>query len=75
MFTKRVVWLWTAVVLVSVQGDLEAQLTPELLRARTEREWAVKAEKMRQHLLPLMREHGIDLWVVLSRENAPDPVV
>jgi len=75
MFTKRVVWLWTAVVLVSVQGDLEAQLTPELLRARTEREWAVKAEKMRQHLLPLMRQHGIDLWVVLSRENAPDPVV
>ena len=51
------------------------QLTPELIRARTEREWDVKAEKMRRHLLPLMRAHEIDLWVILSRENAPDPAL
>ena len=30
---------------------------------------------MRQHLLPLMRKHGVDLWVIMSRENAVDPVV
>ena len=51
------------------------QLTPELIRARTEREWEVKAEKMRRHLLPLMRAHEIDLWIILSRENAPDPAL
>ena len=51
------------------------RLTPELVRERTEREWDVKAEKMRRHLLPLMRAHEIDLWIILSRENAPDPAL
>lgn len=51
------------------------QITPELIRARTEREWSVKAEKMRRHLLPLMRAHEIDLWIILSRENTPDPAL
>ena len=55
-------------------GSAEA-LTASGVRARTEREWSVKAAKMRQHLLPLMRKHGIDLWVVMSRENVPDPVI
>jgi hypothetical protein len=50
-------------------------LSPAAVRARVEREWTVKADKMRRHLLPLMRKHGIDLWVIMSRENAPDPVV
>jgi len=52
-----------------------AQVTSDLIRERTEREWTLKAEKMHQHLLPLMRRHGIDLWVILSRENTPDPLV
>lgn len=52
-----------------------AQPAPELIRARTEREWTIKADKMRRHLLPLMRRHEIDLWIILSRENAPDPVL
>ena len=30
---------------------------------------------MRRHLLPLMRAHEIDLWIILSRENAPDPAL
>ncbi len=50
-------------------------LTPAAVRARAEREWTVKAAKMRQHLLPAMRRHGVDLWVIMSRENAPDPVL
>ena len=50
-------------------------LAPRAIRARTEREWSVKAAKMREHLLPLMRQHGVDLWTIISRENAPDPVV
>ena len=60
---------------LTVAALAEAQLTPELLRERTEREWMLKADKMRLHLLPLMRQHDIDLWVILSRENTPDPVV
>ena len=51
------------------------QLTPALIRERTEREWNVKADKMRRRLLPLMRAHEIDLWIILSRENAPDPAL
>ena len=50
-------------------------LTPASVRERTEREWTIKAAKMREHLLPLMRKHGVDLWVIMSRENAPDPVL
>jgi hypothetical protein len=50
-------------------------LSPAVVRDRTEREWTVKAAKMRQHLLPLMRKHGIDLWAIISRENAPDPIL
>lgn len=50
-------------------------LSPAAVRARVEREWTVKADKMRRYLLPLMRRHGVDLWIVMSRENVPDPVV
>jgi hypothetical protein len=65
----------SAIVALLLAPSAHAQITPELIRARTEREWDVKAEKMRTHLQPLMREHGIDLWLVLSRENAPDPAL
>ncbi len=44
-------------------------------RIRHEREWRVKAEKMDRHLLPTMRKHGIDMWVLMSRENHPDPIL
>lgn len=64
-----------AVSLAVTTIPVAAQITPELIRARSEREWAVKAEKMRRHLLPVMREHGVELWVILSRENTPDPVL
>lgn len=50
-------------------------LSPASQREWTEREWTMKADKMRRHLLPTMRAHGVDLWVVMSRENAPDPIV
>ncbi len=64
--------LFVSLSTLSVAG---IQITPELIRTRTEREWIVKAEKMRQHLLPLMRAHEIDLWIILSRENTPDPAL
>jgi Xaa-Pro aminopeptidase len=48
---------------------------PDLVRERTEREWAVKLEKMETTLQRHMRAHGIDMWLILSRENDPDPVL
>ena len=68
--TVLIVSVW-----VCTCSQLVAQITPALVRARTEREWNVKAEKMSQHLLPAMRTHDIDLWIILSRENAPDPLL
>ena len=62
-------------LVVAAGAPAGAQITPELIRDRTEREWTVKADKMRRLLLPLMRRHEIDLWIILSRENAPDPVL
>ncbi|HIE93784.1 MAG TPA: M24 family metallopeptidase [Acidobacteria bacterium] len=62
-------------LLAATTGPVFAQITPELVRERTEREWTLKADKMRRHLLPLMRVHGIDLWIILSRENTPDPLL
>lgn len=76
MIPRRMGLLFLAGVLVLAAGAAaEAQPAPELIRARAEREWTVKADKMRRRLLPLMRRHGIDLWVILSRENAPDPLL
>ena len=47
--------LFSVAVLVVAPVAASAQITPELIRARTEREWTIKAEKMRRHMLPLMR--------------------
>ena len=75
MCGRRAVVVCAFLAIVVMPVFTQAQVTPELVRTRTEREWTVKAEKMRQHLLPLMRHHGIDLWLILSRENAPDPLI
>ena len=42
---------------------------------RTLREWEVKKEKMELHLRPAMRRHGIGMWILMSREFHPDPVL
>ncbi len=72
---RRGVVVACVVIGVLISGSALAQITPELVRERTELEWTLKAEKMREHLLPLMRRHEIDLWIIMSRENAPDPVL
>ena len=35
---------------------------------------AIVEEKLRTTLLPAMRAHDIDMWIVLDRENHPDPL-
>jgi Xaa-Pro aminopeptidase len=47
----------------------------QLIRERTEREWAVKLDKLESMLQPFMRKHGVDMWIIMTRENDPDPVV
>ena len=37
-------------------------------------EEAIVREKLQEALLPAMRAHGIDMWIVLDRENHPDPI-
>ena len=50
-----------------------AQALSALDRARHEA--AVKAEKMALHLQPAMRRNGIDMWIIMSREFHPDPML
>jgi hypothetical protein len=38
-------------------------------------EAAVKAEKMHLYLQPAMRRNGIDMWIIMSREFHPDPIL
>jgi len=42
-------------------------------RARYAIRKQIIAKKLNQTLLPAMRRHGIDMWLVLSREFHPDP--
>lgn len=42
---------------------------------RAMREASVKAEKMRRFLQPAMRRNGIDMWIIMSREFHPDPIL
>ena len=43
-----------------------------LERARIKR--AIVEEKLDTALLPAMRAHAIDMWIILDRENHPDPL-
>ncbi len=67
----------STVLLVSMAllPALPAHAQTSLARQRAETEWRVKSQKMDRHLQPLMRKHGIDLWVIMSHENHPDPVL
>jgi Xaa-Pro aminopeptidase len=63
--------LGAVLFLTSLPTASEAQL----IRERTEREWEVKVEKLETRLQPFMRDHGIDMWIIMSRENHPDPTL
>ena len=62
-----------AVGLLILPGALSSQVRSS--RDRDLHEWKVKAEKMRTHLLPTMRKHDVDMWIIMSRENNPDPAI
>jgi Xaa-Pro aminopeptidase len=43
-------------------------------KARFELQRQIVADKLQRALLPAMRNHGIEMWIVLDRENNPDPL-
>ena len=43
-------------------------------KERFEIQTALIGEKLTNALLPAMRNHGIDMWIVLDRENNPEPL-
>lgn len=43
-------------------------------RERFEIQKAVIADKLQRAVLPAMRNHGVDMWIVLDRENNQDPL-
>ena len=43
-------------------------------RERFEIQKKIVADKLDRAVLPAMRNHGIDMWIVLDRENNPDPL-
>lgn len=50
-------------------------VTRSVSLARERREWAVKQDKMESSLRSAMRRHEIDMWIILSREFNPDPLL
>jgi Xaa-Pro aminopeptidase len=64
---------WVVVLSLLLPTGLTAQT--HTARARYQREWEVKAKKMERTLLPLMRKHGISMWIIMSHENHPDPIL
>ncbi|MBV6519927.1 MAG: hypothetical protein MNPFHGCM_00030 [Gemmatimonadaceae bacterium] len=64
-----------AVLPLSSVGAQQRTIDADLVRRDTEREWSLKARKLHTVLQPLMRKHGIDMWIIMSRENGPDPAL
>jgi hypothetical protein len=77
MLARRLVpgRLLRPLVLLLLAPGLAASAERGDARLRQEREWETKAAKMERYLLPAMREHGIEMWIVMSHENDPDPVL
>ena len=70
----------TLVVSLALFGQAQAQKSPDLKitknnygvpgsEERFELEAAIVREKLDTALLPAMRAYGIDMWIVLDREN------
>ena len=69
---------YRSLVLTAVSVAVSVSLVQGQSRSSRERdlhEWEVKAKKMRLHLQPAMRRHGVDMWIIVSRENHPDPAL
>jgi Xaa-Pro aminopeptidase len=57
----------------AAEATVEAYAVPDS-RERFMIQKAIVGDKLDRALLPAMRRHGIDLWLVLDREYNPDPL-
>jgi len=71
LFRRLAATAATLLLVAQLPVGLDAQFSQE----RMQREWAVKLEKLETTLQPLMQQHGIDMWIIITRENDPDPMV
>lgn len=69
MKSRSVAWLGLCWAIASA-GRAEAQES----RRRWERQCQIRAEKFDRILPEVMRENGIDMWIVAQREGHPDPM-
>ena len=77
LFRRSVLLCTAALVVVSGAPHLVAQSAPRPLgtlreHAAMQHEWLKK--RLDTFLSPLMRKHGIDMWVIPMREYTEDPV-
>jgi len=73
---KKINGVWIITFLILCSSSLNAQI----LTKDQEREvWKLRneiiKEKLDRFLLPAMRKYGIDMWIVMSRENNLDPII
>ena len=69
--------LIAAVAVISVlpcSGSLAVELDVAGAKARFETRRDIVADKLQRALLPAMRNHNVDMWIVLDRENNADPL-
>ena len=66
-------WFVGALSVVVLSSPVSGQVRQS--QVRDLHEWDVKADKMRLHLQPLMQQHGVDMWIIMSRENSQDPAL
>ena len=70
-----VILLAAAAILLAAGTETLAAQEGSISRERLTREWDVKVEKMDTFLRPFMQQHDIQMWIIMSRENHPDPML
>ena len=72
---SRIILLLCCVLAMPALAQKPAGKVPALLpwsqQLAVREQWLMKRHEM---ILPLMRAHGIDMWIVLDREYHPDPL-
>jgi Xaa-Pro aminopeptidase len=82
-YTRMAATILAAASLLGCSSSSPKQESPNIIKneygvpgsaERFDLEAAIVRQKLDTALLPAMRAHGIDMWIVLDRENHPDPI-
>jgi Xaa-Pro aminopeptidase len=60
--------------LLTLVGAVGAQEAPRSARVRWERQCQIRTDKFQRILPGAMRDNGVDMWIVMQKENAFDPM-